>query len=59
MLDNEEYSFCSKCGWNDCDFGCTSPPGEEVYQCPMYRYYHQDEVEKFEKAFELWKEGVK
>lgn len=46
--------FCMKCGWNDSDFGCTSPSGEEVYQCQMYMYYHPEEVEKFEQAMEEW-----
>ena len=22
--------FCRKCNWNDPDYGCTSPSGEEV-----------------------------
>lgn len=46
--------FCIKCGWNDGDYGCTSPSGEEVYQCPMYMHYHPDEVDEFDKAMEKW-----
>lgn len=46
--------FCMKCGWNDSDFGCTSPSGEEIYQCPMYMHYHPEEVEAFNKAMEEW-----
>ena len=41
--------FCMNCGWNDCDYGCTCPAYEEIYQCEMYRYYHPKEVEEFEK----------
>ena len=52
---NDEKRFCSKCNWNDCDYGCTCPPNEEVYQCTMYMYYHPDEVAKFEKYV---REGV-
>lgn len=43
--------FCLKCGWNDSDYGCTSPPNEEVYQCPLYMYYHPEEVALFEMSF--------
>lgn len=47
---NDDYKrFCLKCNWLDTDFGCISPYGEEVYQCPMYIHYHPDEVEEFEK----------
>lgn len=46
----DEKRFCSKCNWNDCDYGCTCPPNEEVYQCEMYMYYHPDEVNEFNKA---------
>lgn len=41
--------FCLKCGWNDSDYGCIAPSGEELWQCPMYIYYHPKEVEKFNK----------
>lgn len=52
---NDDYkNFCLKCKWNDEDYGCTSPIGEEVYQCPMYIHYHPEEVEKFEKSMEEW-----
>ena len=44
--------FCMKCAWNDDEFGCTSPSGEELWQCPMYMYYHPDEVDEFYKAIE-------
>lgn len=55
MLDmDDEKRFCSKCNWNDCDYGCTCPSNEEVYQCPMYMHYHPDEVKEFEKAMEEW-----
>lgn len=54
MKINDEQRFCSKCGWNDSDYGCTSPAGEEVYQCPMYMHYHPEEVEKFNKEMEEW-----
>ena len=53
---NIEKKFCNKCGWNDCDYGCTCPPNEESYQCPLYIYYHPEEVAEFEKYV---KEGVK
>jgi len=46
--------FCTKCGWNDPDYGCVSPPGEEVYQCPMYIHYHPEEVEAFNRSMEEW-----
>lgn len=51
---NDEKRFCSECSWNDCDYGCTCPPNERVYQCDMYRHYHPDEVEEFEKDMEEW-----
>lgn len=51
---NDEKRFCSKCNWNDCDYGCTCPSNEEVYQCPMYMHYHPDEVKEFEKSMEEW-----
>lgn len=52
--DDDYIKFCMKCSWNDCDYACICPPYEEVYQCPMYRHYHPEEVEKFEKSFEEW-----
>jgi hypothetical protein len=51
---DDEKRFCRKCSWNDCDYGCTCPPNEEVYQCEMYIYYHPEEVREFNKAFEEW-----
>lgn len=51
--------FCMKCGWNDPDFGCMSPPHEEVYQCDMYRYYHPEEVKEFENQMKDWIERRK
>ena len=53
-MTSDEKRFCSKCSWNDCDYGCTCPPNEEVYQCKMYMYYHPDEVREFDKAMEEW-----
>jgi hypothetical protein len=48
MTNNDDYKrFCLKCGWNDLDYGCTSPSGEDVYQCPMYIHYHPEEVKEF------------
>lgn len=46
--------FCMKCHWNDCDYGCTCPDNEEIYQCPMYMYYHPDELADFEKSINEW-----
>lgn len=45
-IDDYKY-FCVKCGWNDPDYGCTCPSGEEVWQCPMYIHYHPEEVAEF------------
>ena len=50
----DEKRFCNKCGWNDCDYGCTCPSNEKVYQCHMYMYYHPNEVKEFNKAMEEW-----
>ena len=50
--------FCMKCGWNDPDMGCQSPSGEDVYQCPMYMFYHPEEVKQFEEDMERWMKGV-
>lgn len=52
--DEDYRKFCLRCGWNDSDYGCTSPSGEEVYQCPMYIHYHPKEVEEFHKSMEEW-----
>ena len=52
-MDDYE-KFCMNCGWNDPDYGCTSPPYEELWQCPMYQFYHPEEVEEFERYFEEW-----
>ena len=52
-MDDYEQ-FCMKCDWNDADHGCTSPSGEEVYQCDMYMYYHPEEVKQFEKDIQEW-----
>lgn len=47
---NDDYNkFCMKCSWNDPDLGCTSPPYEDVWQCELYRFYHPEEVKKFEE----------
>lgn len=49
-MENDDYiKFCMRCSWNDSDYGCMSPSGEEVYQCPMYMHYHLEEVAEFEK----------
>ena len=48
MKDDDYVKFCLKCGWNDSDVGCTSPQGEDVFQCELYRHYHPEEVEEFE-----------
>lgn len=58
MKHEDDYiKFCMKCGWNDSDYGCISPPYEEVYQCPMYMHYHPDEVAEFNKACEKYFKG--
>lgn len=54
-MEDDYKRFCLKCGWLDTDYGCVSPPFEEVWQCEMYRYYHQEEVKQFEKDMEEWK----
>lgn len=54
LAESDEKRFCAKCSWNDCDYGCTCPPNEEVYQCSMYMFYHPKEVELFNKSFEEW-----
>jgi hypothetical protein len=60
MTIDEDYKrFCLKCGWNDLDYDCISPSGEEVWQCPMYIHYHPDEVEMFNKSLERVKDGNK
>lgn len=51
-MEDDYKRFCVKCGWLDSDYGCISPPGEEVYQCPMYMFYHPEEVEEFNKWVE-------
>lgn len=57
-LDDDYIKFCIKCGWNDSDYGCISPPGEEVFQCPMYMHYHPDAVAQFEKDMEVWQQRL-
>ena len=57
MIDNDYIKFCSRCGWNDSDYGCTSPVGTEVYQCPMYIHYHPDKVAEFNKACDEYCKG--
>lgn len=49
FLDDEKR-FCSKCSWNDCDYGCVCPMNEEVYQCDLYMHYHPEEVAEFENS---------
>ena len=51
LYDYDFKKFCSKCGLYDSDFGCTSPSGEELWQCPIYIHYHPDEVKKFNEVF--------
>lgn len=51
---DDEKRFCNKCGWNDCDYGCICPSGEEVYQCEMFQYYHPDAVTEFEESIKNW-----
>lgn len=53
-MDEDYFRFCMKCRWNNVDFGCISPVGAEVYQCPMYMHYHPDKVKEFEKDVEEW-----
>lgn len=53
-MDDDYKKFCLKCSWNDSDFGCTSPSGEEVWQCPLYIHYHPEEVKEFERDMEDW-----
>lgn len=54
LVLEDDNKFCRKCGWNDCDYGCTCPMNERVYQCPLYMYYHPEEVKKFNDACEKW-----
>ena len=53
-MDDDYRKFCMKCSWNDSDLGCTSPSGEEIWQCPMYIHYHPEEVKEFEQSMEEW-----
>ena len=53
-MDEDYKRFCLKCGWNDEDYGCTSPMHEAIFQCDMYRHYHPEEVRQFEKDMEEW-----
>lgn len=53
-MDDDYKRFCLKCSWNDADLGCTSPRGEEIWQCDMYRHYHPEEVKEFEESMEEW-----
>lgn len=53
-MDDDYRKFCMKCAWNDSDLGCTSPSGEELWQCPMYIHYHPEEVKEFDKSMEEW-----
>lgn len=50
--------YCKKCNWNDPDFGCISPSGEELWQCPLYRDTHPEEVKQFEKDMEEWLKNI-
>ena len=53
-MDSDYKRFCLKCGWLDEDYGCTCPSAQEVYQCPMYMYYHPEAVEAFNRSMEEW-----
>lgn len=53
-MDKDYKKFCLKCSWLDSDYGCTCPIDESVYLCPLYMYYHPEEVEKFNKEMEDW-----
>ena len=53
-MEDDYKKFCMNCGWNDCDYGCTCPTNERVYQCDMYIHYHPEEVEVFERSMEEW-----
>ena len=61
QMDDDYRKFCMKCAWNDADLGCTSPRGEEIWQCPMYIHYHPEEVKEFDKTmgeiYKNWKAG--
>lgn len=50
--DKDYKRFCLRCGWNDSDYGCISPSGEEVWQCPMYQHYHPEEVVQFNREMD-------
>lgn len=50
----KEKDYCRKCNWNDTDFGCIVPAGEEIYQCELYRSTHPEEVEQFEEDMRHW-----
>ena len=52
---DDYIKFCSKCSWNDPDYGCSCPAFEEVFQCDMYIYYHPDEYAEFIKSMEEWR----
>lgn len=51
---NDYKKFCMNCYFNDGDYGCVCPSGEEVFQCKMYMNYHPEEVEKFNKEMKDW-----
>lgn len=55
--DKDYKRFCMRCGWNDSDYGCMSPSHEHIWQCEMYRHYHPEEVEQFDKEMEKWAEA--
>lgn len=58
MIIIDDYrKFCMKCGWLDPDYGCTVDMREVVYQCPMYMFYHPEEVKEFDEAMEKWAES--
>ena len=53
-VDDDYDKFCRRCSWNDADYGCICPHGEEVYQCELYMFYHPEEVEQFNKDMDEW-----
>lgn len=57
MSEKDYKRFCLHCGWLDADYGCMSPTHERIWQCPMYRHYHPEEVEQFDAEMEKWAEA--
>ena len=55
--DKDYKRFCLRCVWNDSDYGCISPAHERIWQCPMYRHYHPEEVKQFDEEMKKWSEA--